>query len=309
MSGPILHNFHSKVVVQFHGASIGDKGDKGDQTPEFRPQVTSLLYVDKNRTDTYTPDGSILRPFKGLEAAMLAASGATELNRFAIVVFPGRYTLTATLVLRAFVDICGIAPNASANPVYIEFAGEVLTAPTSMNLGGVCLANLLIVCLSDTPTDWAVRIQTRGNVFFQNVCVFSNANGVVLEGDSVGVSAFLGVSSVGDALKVQGTSFLALEHGMISGGGGESAHDLIVEANATVYVDSSTWFQNDALAISGTMFCTSVDSQTRNTSNVEGATTKDALNTLASIPDPRSLPDGNYVLHVAGGAASWTPYT
>ena len=40
--------------------------------------VTKLLYVDKNRADSYTEDGSLDKPFKTISAAAsIASSGAT----------------------------------------------------------------------------------------------------------------------------------------------------------------------------------------------------------------------------------------
>ena len=51
------------------------------------PQITETLYVDGNRTDNYTEDGSILKPYKTVQAATAAASGDTLIN-----IAPGEYT-------------------------------------------------------------------------------------------------------------------------------------------------------------------------------------------------------------------------
>ncbi len=267
-------------------------------------QATSFLYVDKNRTDALTPDGSLLRPFRTIEAAMLAASIlATETNRIMIGIFPGRYVLPSTVNLIPFVSIGGVL-NGLPDSIYIESSGEVFRAPTSMNLGGACLSNLLLSCTSTVPTDWAIRIQSRGNVLFQNVSIFSTVNGVLLEGDSVGVGIFMGVSATGDAVKADGTSFLALEHGVVGGGGGVK-YDLILGTNATVRLDSSTFFYNALILNNGTLTYSSIDSQLKNTSTVSGTTVKDALNTLAHIPDPSILGNGYYRIQVTDGVVAW----
>jgi hypothetical protein len=49
-------------------------------------QVTQILYVDVNRTDNYIENGSITKPFKTIQAAIIAASGNTLLD-----VSPGEY--------------------------------------------------------------------------------------------------------------------------------------------------------------------------------------------------------------------------
>ncbi len=262
-------------------------------------EPTSLFFVDKNRTANYTPDGTILRPYRDIPSA-LNATTATELNRQTIMLFPGRYTLGSTLILKPHVDISGF----TADPTYLEFAGEVVRAPTSMNLGGAALSNLLISCLSSVITDWAVRIQHRGSVLFRNVSISSIAQGVVLEGDSFASGQFFGVNSIYDALKLQGTSFMALEHAIV-GCVDVGSDDVIVEAGAFIQWDASTWFYNNSFSIAGTVFRTTYDERINNTSSVAGDTVKDALNTLGHVPDPASLANGFYRLQVTGGVATW----
>ncbi len=267
----------------------------------FALQVTCCLFVDMNRTDTYIQDGSIINPFKTLQASMDKASmHATELDRYAIILFPGRYVLSQPLILKAYVDIYGW----TADTAYIEYAGEVIQTPTDMNLGGVILGNLLVSCTSTTETDWACRIKNRGNVLFKDTSIFSTARGIIVEGDSVGIGDGLGVMSVGDSLEIQGTSTVCLTDSII-GSSGAPYYDLIVGINASVQMDDATRFDNDLLQINGTATYVSRDKQITNTSNVPGSTVKDALNTLAHTPDPTLLGDGNYHLNVANGIATW----
>lgn len=64
--------------------------------------VTHIFYVDGNRTDTYTADGSILRPFKTIVAAQNAVNAISvtlldtvahfELCKFVLNIAPGKYT-------------------------------------------------------------------------------------------------------------------------------------------------------------------------------------------------------------------------
>lgn len=244
--------------------------------PDFVPQVTTLLHVDVNRTDTGAPcHGSICRPYRELSAAWAhAARVATEVNRVAVMLWPGRHHLAA-LELTPYVDLYGMTPNTA----YLDLDGEVV-APTSMNLGGATLANLLVTCSSVDPGAAALRVKHRGNVFLQNVYIFSSARGIVLEGDSVACAVFLGVSSLLDAVRLQGTSFMSFEH-CVLGSNGPPYFDLAVEAGAAAYMDNYTWFQNQTLSIAGT------------------------TGSIGNLPGPVGLADGSYHLAVAGGAASW----
>jgi hypothetical protein len=58
----------------------------------FAPQVTKLLFVDNNRTDSYTADGSLEKPFLTLAAAVAVASSGNTIK-----VVQGTYVENVTL--------------------------------------------------------------------------------------------------------------------------------------------------------------------------------------------------------------------
>ena len=62
-------------------------------------QVTKTLYVDGNRTDTYTPDGSIIRPFLTIQSAInqIITNNDDTLNPYNVVIANGKYYETITL--------------------------------------------------------------------------------------------------------------------------------------------------------------------------------------------------------------------
>jgi len=260
---------------------------------------TKLLFVDSNRLLDYEPDGTIIQPYRDIETAIEVAN-STELNRMAIILFPGRYTLTKPLVLKPFLGLYGFI----ADGTYLEYAGDVLVAPTSMNLGSITLTNMLINCLSTDPADCAVRIEHRGSILFQNVAIFSSARGIVMEGDSFCAMQFSGVNSIYDGVSVLGSGYFSAEHGII-GCADPGSDDVITAAGTIFQLDDVTWFYNDRLVINGTYLRSSNDNRVNNTSGVAGTTVADALDTLGHVPDPAGLENGNYVLKVTDGVATW----
>lgn len=252
----------------------------GPPTPEFLAQPTNYLFADKNRTNTYVEDGTILCPFKTIEAVMAACVNPTDLNRYTISLCPGRWTLTSTLILKPFVDIIGITADAT----YIEFDGEVIQAPTSMNLGSANLVNILISCTSVDPAVWGIRIKHRGNLLLTNCTLFSATNGLLLEGDSVGILVTSGMLSTGDAIRAQGTSFVALQLSSTASGT-PPAYDLAVETGASAQVDLVSNFQNDRIQIDGSL-----------TYMFPGP-----------LPDSRNLKNGDFILRMTNGVPAWEP--
>lgn len=87
---------------------IGTKGSGGGGGAGSE-QVTRTYYVDKNRTDTYTENGSVARPYKTIAGALSAISGASSSDRYQVYVFPGEYS--ENLTLKSYVDIIGIENN------------------------------------------------------------------------------------------------------------------------------------------------------------------------------------------------------
>jgi hypothetical protein len=75
----------------------GDKGDTGNTGPQGDAAsipVTRTLYVDSSRVDTYVETGSVLTPFKTIQAAIDAATGTVDTE---IHLSPRLYTENITI--------------------------------------------------------------------------------------------------------------------------------------------------------------------------------------------------------------------
>ena len=102
----------------------GPQGAQGPTGPTFVPQVTRSVYADVNRTDSYTADGSITKPFKTLQAALDFIGAATSVADFndaakfgyQVMVAPGIYTETLTVPMR---------PSITMELVGVKIVGNV----------------------------------------------------------------------------------------------------------------------------------------------------------------------------------------
>jgi hypothetical protein len=119
--------------TNLHAAEHLPSGGDAISTP-----VTNLLWVDNKRGDTYTPDGTILKPFLTIQAAMDAISGATSTNRFQINVAPGANYSDAFTIDQSHVAICGSGIEGA------RISGAITISQTT-NLGsGIILKDLKI---------------------------------------------------------------------------------------------------------------------------------------------------------------------
>jgi hypothetical protein len=95
---------------------------------------TTIYYVDGNRTDTYTPTGSIDLPFKTLDAVYAAMTAAAKAN-YTVTVAPASYTTSGDLIGTAVpITIIGngATVNTGAHAMYFYGPFDV----TDLNLNG-----------------------------------------------------------------------------------------------------------------------------------------------------------------------------
>ncbi len=71
-------------------------------------QLTTTIYVDKDRTDTYTPTGAIDRPFTNIDDAIAAAEAGDT-----IFLFKGGYSSSGTITLPDNVNLIGMGQGKS----------------------------------------------------------------------------------------------------------------------------------------------------------------------------------------------------
>ena len=158
--------------------------------------VTQTLYVDGSRTDTYQEDGSNVRPFKTIQAAINAASGTTW-----IIIFAGTYN--EQILLKS-----NILLWAKREAVDIQFAGgDVITRP--LGVGNVWLYGLqvrvngggtfaalrdvsnasymhVVDCYFNAPDggDFAIFAQNTQNIWMRNI----DSDGIVVFDTVTGLS-------------------------------------------------------------------------------------------------------------------------
>jgi len=70
-------------------------------------QVKNKLYVDGNRTDTYVSDGSIIKPYKTIQAAIDAVVSPSATNKYMIEIAPGAYYSNPVAINKGFITFKG----------------------------------------------------------------------------------------------------------------------------------------------------------------------------------------------------------
>jgi hypothetical protein len=113
---------------------------------------TQVVYVDKNKAGTYTPDGSINKPYKSLEAMYTAITDASASKRYACVIAPGTYTEASTIRIKGWIDLTSFATDT----VIIGVSGGVTLKWSNNNPGRVFVKDIGFTAglevLNDNPT-------------------------------------------------------------------------------------------------------------------------------------------------------------
>jgi hypothetical protein len=158
----------------------------------------ATYYVDKNRSDTYTADGAIGRPYKTIQAAINAAASAavnTSTNPILIdIVGPGTYVENLTLNSTA---LKGIVIDGHSGVIVNPGAGDALNSTSNNNN----LAFLHIRGVRFYGQVQLVGATNNGNTFFDDAmmdnCLF-NGNVVFknLQTLSIGESQFNGNGTI-----------------------------------------------------------------------------------------------------------------
>jgi hypothetical protein len=167
--------------------------------------ATKKLWVDVNRTDTYTPDGTIRLPFKTIGAALAVIDAAG----FQICLAPGTYTEDIELDEQCCIEGSGLG-------TYIE--GNVVVSTTNGNCGLGCLA---IQGSGKTLTVSGTGILGR-DIQVNVPMVTSDAAGVDMLGCSI-------VSAVSPSVNHGSSGTFVFRNGFIGG----SHNDITVRVDST----------------------------------------------------------------------------
>jgi hypothetical protein len=100
-------------------------------------QVTNLLWVDNKRIDSYTPDGTISRPFLKIQDAVDAIISSGAHNRYQINIAPGEYYSDPITVDESHVSFVGGGMEST------RISGAITIAQT-VNNGDIMFNNLKI---------------------------------------------------------------------------------------------------------------------------------------------------------------------
>jgi hypothetical protein len=230
--------------------------------------------VDGQRTDPYTPDGSIIRPYKTIQSAINAVTGAAY-GRINLTIFSGNYNEQVTL--KQFVNLCG----EGIDGVYIQFdTGDTVIGPATSDSS---LSNLNIMCNSDNILHTALRVQNGSIVTVGNLNLMALRTSLIVENgaffaDNGGSGCMSGEA---DCVVIKNGGFAAFNNYVFSGWG-NPYYDLTVEAGGEVQLTADCFFYNERTNILGTVTYRGKCSKLGNDSSVTGTTVKDALETLKS---------------------------
>ena len=243
------------TVVTINGATVGPAGGtlSGNYPdPSLNASITDLatfptneLWVDKNRTDTYTPDGTILKPFLAIQDAIDSISSTSDSNRYAIHISSGLYL--EQLTLKPFVNLIGIPDT-----VVVQCdTGPVATAPSSMGGYGCSLVGINLL---NNGTGNAVLIQGGGSVaFYSGVAQANDSEGALVQAGGfilgVGLMGFFSTQKSGCVL--QGNAIGVFSNCIFSGNA-PSFYDLDAGASTIVKYNATNDFQNRAINVLGT---------------------------------------------------------
>jgi len=125
--------------------------------------VTNNLYVDKNRADDYTENGSDTRPFKTIQAAIDSIASPSAANKFVIDIAPGAYYSEAVAINKVYTTFrsCGVNGARISGKITVTNPTVIASQITFVGLrisGGLdCFASHICINVVDcnvTGTAW-----------------------------------------------------------------------------------------------------------------------------------------------------------
>ena len=132
--------------------------------------VTKTLYVDNGRTDSFTADGSVSRPFATISAAVskIISNGDNATNAYTVYVAAGGYNETVTLSNALLYSVAFISPTGAT----INHSGSTVISSTAnnTNLGSLVFDNFTINGEVNLTGD------INNTNFCSSQCIFQDVN-------------------------------------------------------------------------------------------------------------------------------------
>ncbi len=127
-------------------------------------KYNQVIYVDKANTNTYTPDGSINKPYKSIEAMYNAITDASASKRYACIIAPGTYTESNTMQIKGWIDLTSVVTDT----VIISISGGATLKWSNNSPGRVFIKDIGFTSglevLNDNPTGTSGLVFDLDNV-------------------------------------------------------------------------------------------------------------------------------------------------
>lgn len=144
----------------------------------FTPPAVKAIFVDNTRTDSYTPDGSILKPFKTIMAAVnqIAANGDNATVAYSVELAPSTYPETIDLSNPALRNLA-FDGNYGAIIGGLSFGQTLVQAIGNDNLTDVVFARMTFTSGSGAAHAMNFSSPTNGT----NLGSGAQGNGILFE--------------------------------------------------------------------------------------------------------------------------------
>ena len=252
-----------------------DKSHDQNTDKYLTTQITNILYVDGNRTDSYIENGSITKPFKKIQDAIDSITTNAYGNSFVIKIATATYN--EQIVLKNYVDLEGDSQNTT---IISSTTGDTVTALNCYS----GLANLFLVYEGADNSKVALRIKTGAVVVSNSVGLYTmytaldvESNGMYFASNNSGAQA-----GQADCVIIRDGAYVSFK-GYDFTGFGSPHYDLTVEVGAYVELNGACLFYNDRINNLGTIKYKLPASRIENDSSVTGDTIKDALEALLNL--------------------------
>jgi hypothetical protein len=274
-------------------------------------QVTNVLYVDNKRTDTYTANGTITKPFKNIQDAIDAIVDSSSTNKYCIEVAPGAHYTDPITINKIYITFKSSGVQGARITGLVTVTNPEAPTPSQITFNGIRISGGLLCLASDicinvvesfiTGSDWIFTptvsnddefLQVFGGVWYVNVTLvdvyaYLMGGGYYSTFDVTNKEFNINNADINNPFQVtlNGT-VIASAYGNRAGGS-----IFTVNSGAILNIDADTEGGSIVTVNSGAIKNqTTKSSNITNDSLVTGATVKDALETLeALVPMPATF--------------------